>query len=259
MGRRLRGSRRMRQPSTWRRKLAARRLEGPEAVGSDAFQPSVFSIPVFSLRLWFVGQICVLDDPPSSTRFRLFGLRQGRHPPFDLALHHPSDPGADGHAIPLSDGLGPFNGLRAETDRDMAGQQPRLPRPGTRADRAPILLAAVCHGLFTHSRWRSRSSLVAPSRPMGRHILGLGLLGGARATLRTIPLLDEDDKPLGPRIEGVINAGHPPRTKRGTPTFHPLAVAFNMVPFPHEGGYRFRVTSGDSALASVPFRVRTAT
>jgi hypothetical protein len=72
-----------------------------------------------------------------------------------------------------------------------------------------------------------------------------------------IELLDEDDKPLGPRLEGVVNAGHPPRTKRGTPTFHPLAVAFNMIPFPHEGGYRFRVTTGDSELASVPFRVRT--
>jgi hypothetical protein len=73
-----------------------------------------------------------------------------------------------------------------------------------------------------------------------------------------IELLDEDDQPLGPRIEGVVNAGHPPRTRRGTPTFHPLAMAFNMLPFDHEGGYRFRVTSGDRELASVPFRVRTA-
>jgi len=71
-----------------------------------------------------------------------------------------------------------------------------------------------------------------------------------------IELLDEDDKPLGPRIEGVINTGHPPRTRRGTPTFHPLAMAFKMLSFEHEGSYRFRVTSGDSELASVPFRVR---
>jgi hypothetical protein len=73
-----------------------------------------------------------------------------------------------------------------------------------------------------------------------------------------IDLLDEDDKPLGPRIEGVINTGHAPRTKRGAPTFQPLAMTFNMVPFPHEGGYRFRVASGDNELASVPFWVRTA-
>jgi hypothetical protein len=75
----------------------------------------------------------------------------------------------------------------------------------------------------------------------------------------TIELLDEDDQPFGPRLEGVINAGHPPRTRPGTPTFHPLAMAFNMLPFEHEGGYRFRVTSRDAEIASVPFRVRTAT
>jgi hypothetical protein len=74
-----------------------------------------------------------------------------------------------------------------------------------------------------------------------------------------IELLDEDDKPLALRIEGKINAGHPPRTRRGTPTFHPLALPFNMLTFDHEGGYRFKVTSGDDELASVPFRVRTTT
>jgi hypothetical protein len=72
----------------------------------------------------------------------------------------------------------------------------------------------------------------------------------------TIELIDEDDQPFGPRIQGVINAGHPPRTRRGTPTFHPLAMAFNMLPFEHEGGYRFRVKSGDEEVASVPFQVR---
>jgi hypothetical protein len=74
-----------------------------------------------------------------------------------------------------------------------------------------------------------------------------------------IELVDEDDRPVGPRIEGVINAGHPPRTRRGTPTFQPLAMTFNMTSFDHEGGYRFKVTSGEDELASVPFRVRTAT
>jgi hypothetical protein len=73
-----------------------------------------------------------------------------------------------------------------------------------------------------------------------------------------ITLLDEDDQPAGPRIEGTINAGHPPRTRRGTPTFHPLPVTINMLEFGHEGGYRFKVTSGEHELASVPFRVRTA-
>ena len=73
-----------------------------------------------------------------------------------------------------------------------------------------------------------------------------------------IELLDEDDQPFGPRIEGVVNAGHPPRTRRGTPIFHPLTMPFKMIPFEHEGGYRFRVTSGEDELASVPFQVRIA-
>jgi hypothetical protein len=73
-----------------------------------------------------------------------------------------------------------------------------------------------------------------------------------------IELIDEDDKPIGPRLEGVINAGHAPRTKRGTPSFQPLAMTFNLISFDHEGGYRFRVTTGDRELASIPFRVRTA-
>jgi len=73
-----------------------------------------------------------------------------------------------------------------------------------------------------------------------------------------IELVDEDDHPLGPRIEGIINAGHPPRTRRGSPIFQPLAVTFNLVPLDHEGGYRVKVSSGERELVSVPFRVRTA-
>jgi hypothetical protein len=73
----------------------------------------------------------------------------------------------------------------------------------------------------------------------------------------TIELIDEDDQPFGPRVQGIINAGHPPRSRRGTPTFHPLAMTFSMLPFEHEGGYRFRVSSADDEIASVPFQVRT--
>lgn len=73
-----------------------------------------------------------------------------------------------------------------------------------------------------------------------------------------IELLDEDDRPAGQRIEGTLNAGHPPGTRRGTPTFHPLQVSFPMLEFSHEGGYRFKVTLGERQVASVPFQVRTA-
>jgi hypothetical protein len=72
-----------------------------------------------------------------------------------------------------------------------------------------------------------------------------------------IELMDEDDQPFGPRIQGVINAGHPPRSRRGTPTFYPLAMPFNMLSFEHEGGYRFKISSGgDGEIASIPFQVR---
>jgi hypothetical protein len=74
----------------------------------------------------------------------------------------------------------------------------------------------------------------------------------------TIELIDEDDQPFGPRLQGIINAGHPPRSRRGTPTFHPLAMPFPMLAFEHEGGYRFRISSAEGEIASVPFQVRTA-
>ena len=73
-----------------------------------------------------------------------------------------------------------------------------------------------------------------------------------------IELLDEDDRPAGPRIQGAIHAGHPPRTRRGMPNFYPLQMPFPLLEFTHEGGYRFRVTSGERELASIPFQVRTA-
>lgn len=70
-----------------------------------------------------------------------------------------------------------------------------------------------------------------------------------------IELLDEDDRSLGPRIDGVIHVGHPPRMRPGTPSFVPQAIRFNMLRLEHEGGYRFRVAVHDEEVASVPFRV----
>ena len=74
----------------------------------------------------------------------------------------------------------------------------------------------------------------------------------------SIELLDEDDQPLGAKVDGVIHVGHPPRTKRGTPAFVPQAIRFNMVTFEREGGYRFRIGAGDEEIASLSFRVQQA-
>jgi hypothetical protein len=71
----------------------------------------------------------------------------------------------------------------------------------------------------------------------------------------TIDLLDEDDQAIGPKVEGIIHVGHPPRTRPGTPAFVPQAIRFNMIRFEREGGYRFRIIVRDEEVASIPFRV----
>lgn len=70
-----------------------------------------------------------------------------------------------------------------------------------------------------------------------------------------IELLDEDDALVGPKIEGTVNVGHAPRSTRGQASFVPQALTFNLVRFEKAGGYRFRITSGERELASVPFRL----
>lgn len=71
----------------------------------------------------------------------------------------------------------------------------------------------------------------------------------------SVALLDEDDRPVGPRLEGVISTGHAPRQRRGAPNFVPQTLTLNMVPFEQQGGYRFKISSGDMELQSVSFRV----
>lgn len=70
-----------------------------------------------------------------------------------------------------------------------------------------------------------------------------------------VSLLDEDDRPVGPQLEGVITTGHAPRQKRGAPNFVPQTLTLNMVPFEQAGGYRFKISSGEKELQSVSFRV----
>ena len=73
-----------------------------------------------------------------------------------------------------------------------------------------------------------------------------------------IELLDEDENPLGPRVEGTVNVGHPPRSKPGAPIFVPQAITITMLQLPKSGGYQFRITSADRELATVPFMVALA-
>lgn len=70
-----------------------------------------------------------------------------------------------------------------------------------------------------------------------------------------IEILDEDNQPLGQAIQGMINAGHAPRTVPGTPAFAPFTWTLNGMQFERAGRYRFRVLEGEREIASVPFEV----
>lgn len=73
-----------------------------------------------------------------------------------------------------------------------------------------------------------------------------------------IDLVDEDNQPVGVRIQGNINVGRAAGTNPGDPIFVPQAITLNMLNLPKMGGYEFRVTSGDAHLGSVVFRVSPA-
>lgn len=73
-----------------------------------------------------------------------------------------------------------------------------------------------------------------------------------------VELVDEDGADMGPRLEGVINAGHAPRQQRGTPTFVPQTFTLNLMQFEKAGTYSFRISSLDRELGVVPFRLVSA-
>jgi hypothetical protein len=70
-----------------------------------------------------------------------------------------------------------------------------------------------------------------------------------------IELLDDDDKPVGMKLEGKVRVGHPPLLKPGNPIFVPYAVTFNMLRFTRYGTYRFRISTGSVVLADTPFNI----
>lgn len=70
-----------------------------------------------------------------------------------------------------------------------------------------------------------------------------------------LELLDEDDGEMGIQGEGLLTTGHGPTTRRGSPTLAPMAFTLPNLTFQKAGGYRFKVSSGDVELASIPFSV----
>ena len=77
--------------------------------------------------------------------------------------------------------------------------------------------------------------------------------------LRDIPLsiqlLDEDGNEVGFRLDGQLNVGLAPGSKKGSPSYVHQAITLNMLQFEQGGGYSFLVTSGDDELERVPFSV----
>ena len=72
-----------------------------------------------------------------------------------------------------------------------------------------------------------------------------------------IELLDEDEREAGPSVDAKLNVGHPAGMKAGAPMFVPQALTLNMTPFAKPGEYRFKISSAQQELASVPFRLTT--
>ena len=69
-----------------------------------------------------------------------------------------------------------------------------------------------------------------------------------------IELVDDDEQPVFPRIEGTVRVGHPPMIAPGSPIFVPQAITLNSLQFARHGTFRFRITAG-GASAEVPFYV----
>lgn len=69
--------------------------------------------------------------------------------------------------------------------------------------------------------------------------------------------LERDGETIGPRIEGSLNVGHPPTTKRGASAFVPLALTFNMVKFEDPGRYEFVVELDGNPVERIPLELTT--
>ncbi len=70
-----------------------------------------------------------------------------------------------------------------------------------------------------------------------------------------ISLLDDDDKPMSIQGKGRIRSAPAPYVLKGSDFFESFAQMFFGLKFEHSGNYRFKVTSNDRELASIPLAV----
>src|SRR5438067_937214 len=57
------------------------------------------------------------------------------------------------------------------------------------------------------------------------------------------------------QLDGHFNVGHAAGTKQGDPIFVPQALTFNMLRLLKFGTYSFQISSGETSLGSVVFRL----
>jgi len=67
--------------------------------------------------------------------------------------------------------------------------------------------------------------------------------------------LERDGVATGSRLEGRLNVGHPPTTKRGAPLFVPITMTFNAVRFDSAGRYEFVVQLDDTPVERIPLEL----
>src|SRR6266566_7623102 len=70
-----------------------------------------------------------------------------------------------------------------------------------------------------------------------------------------IELLDEDNQALALRGEGTLRMAPAAHLKKGADIYDSFAQTFYNLTFERYGQYRFRISSGDRKLASVPISV----
>lgn len=101
----------------------------------------------------------------------------------------------------------------------------------------------------------------APQAPFQMRIaVALGVRVGWEETNQPVPVrvyIEDDDGNEIVRVDGTLNVGRPPHLPPGTAQLAQMAVNL-PTNIPAFGGYRVRITAGDSAGAdevAIPFRM----
>ncbi|MFZ0058603.1 MAG: hypothetical protein WAL35_00970 [Acidimicrobiales bacterium] len=68
-------------------------------------------------------------------------------------------------------------------------------------------------------------------------------------------VLLKDGEPVGPRVQGMLSVGHPPRTKLGAPAQIPMVFAFQMLTFDTPARYEWEVLAANESVGNIVMEV----